>query len=281
MTAPLTHHTAPARVRDHAVAPGAQPGTRSPTQDRRSVAWFVALNMALVALAFAATGAFPALVPFALAIVPAFVALALAAREGPGAARTLFRDTFRGAIRPAWYLVVALPVLGAVATVAIGIALGYDRDSLFGAVLPAVLIVPLVVLIPAFAEELAWRGYATQRLLSSVSPLSAALLLAVPWTLIHLVLLIPGGMNEGAAVWPTIVMIVAYSVLLTWIYVGSGSVLVAALVHTGLNGVVPLMSGIDSDASWAIRAVVAAAIAIAVVAFGGFRRIAPGLRSRR
>jgi membrane protease YdiL (CAAX protease family) len=105
-----------------------------------------------------------------------------------------------------------------------------------------------------------------------MSPLGASLVLAVPWTVMHLVLLLPGAMNEGVELWPTVVSIAANSVLLTWVFVGSRSILLAALVHTGLNGVVPLMSGIEAEASWAIRAVVAAAIAVAVVAFGGYRR---------
>jgi hypothetical protein len=42
-------------------------------------------------------------------------------------------------------------------------------------------------------------------------------------------------------------------------------------VHTGLNGVVPLFWGLDAERSWAIRAVMAAGIAVAVVAVGGFR----------
>ncbi len=54
--------------------------------------------------------------------------------------------------------------------------------------------------------------------------------------------------------------------VLTWVYVASSSVLLAALLHTGLNGVVPLMSGIDADAAWIIRSIVAVVVALAVVA---------------
>jgi membrane protease YdiL (CAAX protease family) len=89
----------------------------------------------------------------------------------------------------------------------------------------------------------------------------------------HVVLMLPGGINEGLALWSAILSLVAYSVVLTWIFVGSGSVLLAALVHAGFNGVVPLMRGIDAEASWDIRAVLAAGIAIAIVVLGGFRRM--------
>jgi hypothetical protein len=45
-----------------------------------------------------------------------------------------------------------------------------------------------------------------------------------------------------------------------------------ALFHAGLNGVAPLMAGVDGDTSWVIRNLLAAGIAVAIVALGGFRR---------
>ena len=115
------------------------------------------------------------------------------------------------------------------------------------------------------------------RLMTVMTPLRASLL-AVPWTVMHLVLLLPGGVNEGAALWPSVLSLFAYSVVLTWVFVGTGgSVLVTALVHTGLNGTVPIMWGVDPELSWALRAVLAAVIAVAVIALGGFRRIADRL----
>jgi membrane protease YdiL (CAAX protease family) len=89
---------------------------------------------------------------------------------------------------------------------------------------------------------------------------------------LHLVLHLPGGVNEGAELWPSVLTLFAYSVILTWAFVGTGgSVLITALVHTGLNGTVPLMWGVDAGLSWALRAVIAAVIAIAVVALAGKR----------
>jgi membrane protease YdiL (CAAX protease family) len=70
-----------------------------------------------------------------------------------------------------------------------------------------------------------------------------------------------------------VLSIFSYSVLLTWIYVGTGgSLLMTALVHGLLNGVAPIMGGVDNEASWAIRNILAAAIAVAIVVLGGFRR---------
>jgi len=233
---------------------------------------FAALS---VALAVAATygGVTPALVPFVMAFGPTLFALAFAWREGHGAVRRLLRTAITRPSRRAWYAIVALPFAWALAVVGVAIALGDPAVGVFDRVFPAIAIVPLIVLLPAFAEEIAWRGYAVNRLLPSMSPLAAALLLGAPWALIHVFLQLPGQMNEGLEVWPTLVSLMAYSIILTGIYVASGgSVLLTALVHAGLNGVAPLMAGLDTDRTWIIRAVLATAIAVAFVAAGALRR---------
>ena len=213
-----------------------------------SVAWFVGLSLGLAVLAFA-VGTPAALLPFVLAFAPAVFALGLAWREGDGALRRLVHSL---TIRPAdrrWYLVLAIPVLWSLGTVAVAVALGEPVEGLFATAFPAVLIVPLVVLLPAFAEELAWRGFVLPRLLTTMSPLAASLILAVPWTLIHVFLYAPGQFNGTG-----------------------GSVLMTALFHAALNGVAPIMAGVDHDNAWVIRNVLAVVIAITLVALGGLGR---------
>lgn len=62
------------------------------------------------------------------------------------------------------------------------------------------------------------------------------------------------------------------SILLTWVGVATkGSVLMTAVLHAALNGAAPLMAGIDADASWAIRNVLAGVIALAIVVSGVLR----------
>jgi membrane protease YdiL (CAAX protease family) len=221
-----------------------------------------------VALAAAATygGVTPALVPFVLALGPTVFALTFAWREGNGALRRLFKTAATRPSRRAWYGIVALPFAWALAVVGVAIALGDPAVGVFDKIFPAIVIVPIIVLLPAFAEEIAWRGYAVNRLLPTMSPLAAALLLGAPWALIHVFLQLPGQMNAGLEVWPTLVSLIAYSIILTGIYAASGgSVLLTALVHAGLNGVAPLMAGLDTDRTWVIRAVLAAGIATAFV----------------
>ena len=83
----------------------------------------------------------------------------------------------------------------------------------------------------------------------------------------------PGGVNEGLAVFPGVLALFSYSVILTWIFVGSGgSVLLTGLVHAGLNGVVPIFQNLDTEQAWLLRGIVAAVIAVLVVLFGDVRR---------
>jgi membrane protease YdiL (CAAX protease family) len=252
-----------------------QPGplqVKAPAQRQLwSVTWFVVLCLGLGALAL--VPAMPrALVPFLLAIGPLFVAVAVAWREGGHAVSRLLKSAVRPPNHPSWWLVLLVPIGWALGVVLAAVALGEPSAGLFDELGPTALVIPLVVVIPAFAEELAWRGFAVPRLLSAMSPLAASLVLAVPWTALHVILQLPGGVNEGTAILPGALALFAYSVILTWVFVGSGgSVLVTALLHTGLNGVVPLMWGVDNELSWLLRGVLAAAIAAVIIGLGGLR----------
>ena len=185
-----------------------------------------------VGLAAAATlgGVPPALVPFVLALGPTVLALAFTWREGGGGAvRRLLGTAATRPNRRVWYALFALPIAWALSVVAVAVAFGEPSGGVFDKVFPAIVVLPLVVLIPAFAEEIAWRGYAVNRLLPSMTPLTAALLLGIPWAAMHLFLQLPGQMNAGLDWWPTIVSLIGYSVILTWAFVGSGgSVLLVA-----------------------------------------------------
>jgi uncharacterized protein len=238
-------------------------------------AWYVGLTLAFAAIAAAAvigTGAQPTLLAFALALPPALIAIGLAWREGAGAVGRLLRQVTVRPADPRWYLVLLIPLGAFLAVDAVAIALGEPADGMFDDVFPAVLIVPLVVVIPAFAEEIGWRGYALPRTLTALSPLTAAIVLGIPWAMIHVPLYLPGQMNGGSAIWSMLTQIISYSVILTWIYVGTGgSVLMTGLFHTLLNGLTPLTSGIDPFVAWDIRGVVFPLVAVLVVALGGFR----------
>jgi uncharacterized protein len=238
-----------------------------------SVAWFVGLALAFEVVAMAASFVVPSMLMVSLVIGPAVIALALARREGNGAVRALFRGlTVRPA--PRWYLALTIPVIGALGIVAAAVAMGAPSGHLFDKLSPTALIIPLVVAIPAFLEEFAWRGFALRRLLTVTSPWRAALILGIPWTAMHLALYLPGQSYNGLAVWPVVAIIGSYSVLLSWLFIRTGgSVLMTGLFHALLNGTVSLTWGLDAAEAWADRGIVFVAITLVVIALGGFRSI--------
>ena len=254
-----------------------QDASRSGRDPLRDAASYVAITLALAALAAVAiigSGAQPTLLAFALALPPTLIATALAWREGDGAVRRLFRQLKVRPANPAWYVVLLIPPAAFLVVDVIAVALGEPSAGMFDEVFPAILIVPLVVVLPAFAEEIGWRGYALPRTLTAMSPLRAAIVLGIPWALVHVPLYWPGQMNGGSSVWSMATQIVAYSVILTWIYVGTGgSVLMTGLFHALANGLVPLTNGLDPYVVWDIRGVVFPIVAILIVVLGGFRRL--------
>jgi uncharacterized protein len=129
---------------------------------------------------------------------------------------------------------------------------------------------PLLIMLFLFAagEELGWRAYALPRLLKTYSPLSASLILGIPWAILHLALLLPGMMNEGVPALSQLIILTALSVLTTWVYLRSGnSVLAATLLHGGQSAFAILIVnvGIDPVQSAWLMAVVYAAFAVMVV----------------
>jgi hypothetical protein len=71
---------------------------------------------------------------------------------------------------------------------------------------------------------------------------------------------------------------VAYSVILTWVYVGTGgSVLMTGLFHALIIGLTPLTNGLDPLVAWDISGIVFPIVAILVIALGGLR----GLQASR
>lgn len=249
-----------------------------PTRDRlTNVIWFVGITLAFsfaVTVAAVAASADPNLLAFPLAFAPAVIAIGIAWWEGSGAVRRLLRQLTVLPSDPLWYAVLLLPVAAFTAVDVVAVALGEPVAGLFDDLFPRILIVPLVVLLPAFTEELAWRGFAVPRALTAMSPLRTALVLGVPWTLIHVGLFLPGQMNAGAAYWSMATQIMSMSVILVWVYLGTGrSVLMAGLVHALFNGLVPISGGVDPDVAWALRGIIWPAIAILLVVLGGFRRL--------
>ena len=226
---------------------------------------FTALTLGLAALVFA-SGMDPLMMPFVLVLLPVVGALVTAAISRAGELGRLVRRIGRWRVSP-WLYVAAIGV-GVVANlfiVAAALATGTPPSDAFSDMSAAALIIPLVVLLPAFFEEFGWRGFGIPAL-GRQPLLVSSLLVGVPFTLIHLPLHLPGHLYAELPMWPAIVSTMSMAVLTGWAFAaGRGSSLLAALVHAAANGAVPLTWGIDVVRVWELRAVVYAALAIAVV----------------
>jgi membrane protease YdiL (CAAX protease family) len=243
---------------------------------RHTLASFFVLAFALEGIAVLLLAGDPTTLPFALVLVPALAAVTIAGiSEGWPGVKALLGMFLRWRVAPWLYVaVLTLPLFGTLAIVASAVLLGAPTGELFSKLGPSTLLVLAVTLLPALAEELGWRGYALPRLLAGkrppVAPLTAGLGLGVTWAALHLPLYLPGQMYDGLPLWPLPVIIVSYSVLLTWVFLNTGgSVLMAGLFHAALNGATPVTAGVDPAQAWQLRAVVFAVMALVVAAVAG------------
>ncbi len=100
-------------------------------------------------------------------------------------------------------------------------------------------LLPVVVLyfLQAGLEDLGWRGYMTEKLLRSWSPVSTALLVGVFHAFWHLPFFLMAGTNQarmgfGFEFWLFVAQAVSFSVFATWCYLAnSHSTLAAILLH--------------------------------------------------
>lgn len=236
---------------------------------------FVAITLGLAGLVFA-SGMDPQMAPFALVLLPTLAALLTAAVGGHGELRRLGHRITRWRQKPGLYLVaLGIPILGNLLIVVVAVATGTPLGDAFSELNSTALIVPLVVLLPALLEEFGWRGFALPAL-GNMPLIVAALIVGIPFTLIHLPLHLPGHLNDGLPMWPTVVSVMSLAVIFAWGFAaGGGSALLAGLMHAAANGAVPLTWGIEPTTVWELRAIVFAVLAVAVVILARKRFLSP------
>lgn len=183
--------------------------------------------------------------PFLLGgLAPALLAFAaLAGPDERGARRRLLRRLFTPiGLRWVHWAALLLPaaVAGSIMLVA-WLSEAFPVPEIHGP--GAGLLAPLVILLfGPLPEEIAWRGFALERLLGSVDGLRASLILAGVWMLWHLPLfLIPGTyqaeLGLGTPAFALFMaMLVPNAIVLTALYCSTrGSVLAAVLMHASIN----------------------------------------------
>jgi membrane protease YdiL (CAAX protease family) len=128
-------------------------------------------------------------------------------------------------------------------------------------------------------EEPGWRGYALPHLQRDYGALTASLAVGAVWAVWHLpMFVLPNGMYAGMSFAVYVPMVLAFSVVLTWLYNGSGgSVPAAILFHAGINSasaLIPVSASRLAELSsrgWHMqhRLVVFGLLAVALVLYYG------------
>ena len=204
---------------------------------------------------------------------PAVAAVVVtAATSGRAGLADLGRRVIRVRVGWRWYAVVAAPLLlGAIALVAQPLTgqdlpTGAELSTYSGAaVMPWLVLVVVVLVVNGFGEEIGWRGFLVERLAPRLGFRRTALLVAAVWAPWHLPLFWVSESFADRGLAGTVgwlVSITAGSVVLTWVYLGSGrSIWVVALWHTAFN----LVTGTEAGGGLAAPVVSAAVIVAAVV----------------
>ncbi len=191
---------------------------------------------------------------------PAAAALVVtAATEGRAGIAELWSRLVRWRVGWVWYAVIA----GTAAMTLLPVVAGSEPGSLVrfsGAPAAGLWVVPYVLVVNGFGEEIGWRGYLAEQLLVHSSRARTALIVWPIWAAWHLPMFWFVGNFQDLGVGGTIGWVVGIgfgSVLLTWLYASAQhSILVVALWHTAYNFTTA------TEASAGVAAAVASTIVI-------------------
>lgn len=156
--------------------------------------------------------------------------------NGKEGIKNLFAGWFKWRVKVGWYLFGLAPIVIAFASAGLYALYGGPSSGQGTGITGATLLSMIIfhTFQGATGEELGWRGYALPRLHRRYSALTSALMLGLGvsgWhSILHLVS--PIGVPE----WQFWLIMVCYSVLVTWAYNNSeGSLLIVTLLHVAFN----------------------------------------------
>ncbi|MDQ1593518.1 MAG: protease family protein [Arthrobacter pascens] len=273
-------------------SPAADPPER--TLEHRSRAWpasrrltmFFVLAFLISWLLWPLTFLNPESSPL-IPVGPAVAAVLVAGISGgKGALLRLLRQLGRWRVPVHWYaLSLGLPCLLVVASAALTVAGGAPAPDLGpnpGWFMLIGTFASTLVVVGLF-EELGWRGYALPLLQQNHTALAAALLLGVVWGLWHLPELVSDPSGQRPPV-PFLLMVIAQSVLLAWIYNGTGSVPLCMIFHAAFNTcgalIFPAFAGPHYLTLWWTLALLHVLAALVVIAYAGPSRLVRTLDMR-
>ena len=175
------------------------------------------------------------------------LAFGLLALFGPAAAAVIVSRVWRGRaglaelwavtkrwrVHPGWYVAaLALPAAGFALGHLLFVAAGNPMLPVPGTVQPIMFILFVLVI----GEEIGWRGFLLRHLLGQRSPFVAAILVGAVWALWHTPLyFIPGMPSYGGPFLAFAAWAMSLSFLLTWLWMGTRSVLLATVMHGAAN----------------------------------------------
>jgi membrane protease YdiL (CAAX protease family) len=256
--------------------------TRESTSDLRAFGLYIALTFVLSwawAWPLAQSGAvvlrgqgwpthFPALVGPAVA---AFVVTAwTGGRRGTAglmARMVRWRFSWRWwafTLSPLAFLAVALVIQGAVGDLPTVGDFGRYTGLPAGNVL---VITAVAVLVNGFGEETGWRGFGVTTLAPRLGPLGAALVIAPIWALWHLPYFFALQSYQSFNAFTVVGFLIGLasgSIVLTWLYLGTGgSILAVAIWHGLFNMATATAGATDLMASTVSALVIATAVVVA------------------
>jgi membrane protease YdiL (CAAX protease family) len=161
--------------------------------------------------------------------------------EGAHGVRRLLSEAVRFSVPLRWWLfVLFVPILANAGTVLLyvgisGNVVDFEPSNFLGLIAPSMLI---TFFLGPFGEEFGWRGYLLPRLARRFSVLPAVLLVGVIWAIWHWPLLYQSFVAApGRELATTMVGVVYMSVLIGTVYLRTGSLLLAMLLHWHINAV--------------------------------------------
>ena len=158
---------------------------------------------------------------------------------GSAGVKDLLRRMLRWRVGARWYgIALLLPLIICLLVTGLHMALG--GSAAFGVKMSlsaALIYLAYGVGFFLLTEETAWRGFALPRLQAQHSALAASLILGVIWGLWHAPLFaIIGSAQSAMPFLGFLLLIVAQSIMTTWLYNNTGgSVLLAALFHAATD----------------------------------------------
>ncbi|MGF9647098.1 type II CAAX endopeptidase family protein [Pseudarthrobacter oxydans] len=208
--------------------------------------------------------------------------LVTGAADGRPAVRELFRRAFRWRVAPAWYVAALLGIPALTVLIAAATGTFHPPAGGWGPLPVNYLLNTLIIgaLLGNIWEELAWTGVVQHRIMDRHGPVTAALLTAIPFALIHLPFAFAEKGFSGtpwsdvAISWLVLFLFAPFFRLLMGIaYLGTGySLFIVGLLHASFNASMSIKLDVfDGDWQQIAALILLLGVVAAANAFGASR----------